>query len=454
MKNLLLLLLLFPVLLQGQTKTTYDVTFDGVQRKFIEFIPSGYDGSTPLPVVIALHGLGDNAENFSNVVGFEQLAEQNDFIVITPEALVAVVFSIPVGTAWNSGAEYLGITLNSDVKDVEFISFLIDSVSAHFNVDLTRVYATGFSMGGFMSNRLACELNSKIAAIGTVAGTIGGAIDCMPGRAVPELHFHGTADGTVPYTNNNYGTDAEETVEFWASNAGCSATPDSSDVPDTKNDGITLKHYTYNNCDADVEFYKAIGAGHTWLNSVQNDISYTQTIWEFFTRQSNSSVEECSSLSVDLGGDQQVIIGETVVLDATTADATYSWQDGNDQPTYSVTTGGIYWVDVTVGNCTVRDSVRVDFVTGLVSHSNSFEFSVYPNPMTDRGMISIHSLTDKSLMQVEVLDVTGRTIMVNEVELAVGDNLIPLELDNVARGTYILSLKVNGEQSSQPFIVK
>src|SRR5581483_3180681 len=51
----------------------------------------------------------------------------------------------------------------------------------------------GFSNGGMMSHRLACELSDRIAAIGAVAGTP--AIPtCTPSRPVPVLQTHGTAD--------------------------------------------------------------------------------------------------------------------------------------------------------------------------------------------------------------------------------------------------------------------
>ncbi|MEZ5008705.1 MAG: T9SS type A sorting domain-containing protein [Chitinophagales bacterium] len=450
MKKLLLLLFLFPILLQAQTKTTYNVTYDGVQRTFIQYVPSTYNGSVAVPVLFSLHGLGDVASNFSNV-GFEQLAEVHNFIVITPQAVNAAGF----GTAWNSGAGIGPLVLNGSIDDVGFISVLLDSTINHYNVDASRVYSTGFSMGSFMSNRLACELNDRIAAVASVAGAIGNAITgtCSPERSVPFCHFHGTADGTVSYSNNTFGTNAEETVAFWEDNANCSGLPDSVAIADTKNDGITIKHYIYNNCDVDVEFYKATGAGHVWLNASQNDISYTQAIWEFLSRQSNPAAVSCSSLSVDLGEDQEVIDGQTVVLDATTDDATYSWQDGSQSATFSVTLPGIYWVDVTVGNCTARDSVVIDFVTTLFTNSNAFDFSVYPNPMSERGVISINAL-QSSMLAINVIDMIGRQVFGKSVEVSVGENSIPFELNNVAKGTYILNLEMNGEKSSQPFIVK
>ena len=62
-----------------------------------------------------------------------------------------------------------------------------------------------------------------------------------------------------------------------------------------------------------------------------------------------------------LGPDIVECQGNPVLLDATTAGATYSWQDASTSPTYSPTITGTYWVDVTLGACTLRDSVDVTF---------------------------------------------------------------------------------------------
>ncbi len=446
MKKLLLLLLIIPFALSAQ-KTTINLTYDGLARTYIQYVPSSYDGSSAVPVIFSLHGLGDVISNFSQV-GFEQLADQHNFIVITPQAVSAPGF----GTAWNSGAGLSPqLVLNGNVDDIGFITFIMDSLDNNFTIDTDRIYSTGFSMGSFMSHRLACELNDRIAAIASVAGAIGGGLDCQPANTIPVCHFHGTEDGAIGYTGNLYGSDAEETVGFWATNNGCDASPDSTDLPDSASDGITIKHYVYNNCDADVEFYRAEGAVHEWLFSGQNDISYSEKIWEFLSRYSLGG-DQCSSVSVDLGDDIQSIIGQSEVLDATTTDATYSWSTDESSATITVTTSGTYWVEITVGECTARDTVIVDFVTSIWNNQNKFEFSLYPNPISNSGYLKINSVEDSNL-DITVLDLIGKQIQAFDVQLSIGENLIPFELSNVAKGTYILNLEINGEKASRPFVV-
>lgn len=290
MKRLLILLLLiisFNLTFAQQVYKT--IMHDSITREYLEYVPSSYNGTKSVPLVICLHGLGDTIENFANI-GMNYVADTANFIVLTPEAL-----NSPFGTAWNSGASYMGNILNQTVDDVGFIRDLIDSTAALYNIDTNNVFVTGFSMGGFMSNRLACELNSRIRAIASVSGTIGNSLSCNPPAAIPVCHFHGTSDQTVAYTGNMYGNDAEELVNYWVTNDNCDTIPIIDSIPDTANDGKTVVHYSYLNGDnnSEVEFYKIINGAHEWLFLPNNDISYTLKIWNFFRKNmyvSSSSI--------------------------------------------------------------------------------------------------------------------------------------------------------------------
>ena len=217
------------------------------------------------------------------------MADTAGFITVYPEALVDALTS---STAWNSGAGVAGFSLNPNVDDVGFINALIDTVSTHYNIDQNRIYATGFSMGGFMSNRLACDLNNRIAAIASVAGTIGGVLNCTPGTEIPVCHFHGTSDGTVGYgmpegaTDNTFGSNVSDWISFWTNNNGCGSMVLEGQFPNTFSDGYTIDYVEYGGCTNDnrVVHYKVNGAEHVWLpdNSNGTDILYGFEIWKFF----------------------------------------------------------------------------------------------------------------------------------------------------------------------------
>ena len=176
---------------------------------------------------------------------------------------------------------------------------------AHYAVNPNKVYVCGFSMGGFMTERMACESNNKIAAFASVAGTIGSGIaSCNPGRTVPIAHFHGTADQTVGYYANNYGITADSLIHFWIANNHCDTTAAHTVFPNTVNDGFTVEQFSY----ADgvqkptVELIRVNGAGHTWLYQPVNDISYVIEIWKFFsqfkTPVSNNDIDAPKDLNI------------------------------------------------------------------------------------------------------------------------------------------------------------
>lgn len=283
--------------------STHSFTFGGVTRQYLLYVPAIYDGSELVPFVLVLHGLGDNMNNFAGV-NFNAVADTANFIFAIPQALVDN--QITQSTAWNSGAGEFGITLNPGVDDVGFLNAIIDSTSLYYSIDQTRLYATGFSMGGFMTNRLGCELNNRIAAIASVSGTIGSGITCNPARVVPSCHFHGTLDQVVAYTGDQFGNDPEALVAFWQAHDGCVATPASIDtLPHIAADTLHVIHYVYPGglYGSDVEFYKVVNGQHQWLGPAGEDINYAVAIWQFFNRyqwvaQAPSSVHAIGS---DLG---------------------------------------------------------------------------------------------------------------------------------------------------------
>ncbi len=287
MKQTLLLTfaLLSSTIYAQQTTNIWD--FDGSTRKYIQYVPQSYETTDTVPLLLVLHGLGDNMNNFSNV-GFHQVADTANIIVITPEALVEPTFT--QSTAWNSGAGLLGFSLNPDIDDIGFLNAIMDTVSAHYNIDEDRIFVTGFSMGGFMSNRLACELSDRVDAIASVAGTIGSTLTCEPANAIPICHIHGPEDETVGYgidgggvADNSYGNNADSLINFWNTSNGCGAITLEGAFPNVDGDALEVEYVEYAGCteNSRVVHYKVNGAVHEWYYQ-NEDIRYTPEIWKFF----------------------------------------------------------------------------------------------------------------------------------------------------------------------------
>jgi polyhydroxybutyrate depolymerase len=280
-----------PVLPQIVQTQEEGFEFEGLQRTYSVYTPSSYDGSRALPLVIALHGGKGNSERMSDLTNLSRLGEQEGFFVVYPNGYE---------NSWADGrgtapAEKAG------TNDVGFISKLIDRLSSDYKVIAQQVYVTGFSNGGHMAYRLACELSEKIAAVAPVGANMPENIvaSCEPKRPVPVLQLSGTEDTFVPYIGGEARggliVSAEASVAFWATRNGCLAEPSSENLPDTVRDGTTVTVSSYQNCqqDADVQLYTIVGGGHTWPGGLQylperiigktsRDINANEIIWAFF----------------------------------------------------------------------------------------------------------------------------------------------------------------------------
>ena len=299
MKINCLLILLFCAILklsQAQTSVVDTFNFDGLERNYILYVPAIYDGANAVPLVINLHGYGSNAAQQNFYGNFKNLADVDNFLVVLPDGTKDLS-----GTPyWNSFAG------NGTVDDVAFISGLIDTLSKNYNIDPAKIFSTGMSNGGFMSYRLACELNNRISKIASVTGSMNTTLQgtCSPGAPIPVMQIHGTNDPTVPY-NGSFGVVAiENVVDYWVNNNNCDTAPIVESLPDINTaDNSTVERYTYVNGDAgsSVIFYKVIGGGHTWPDAAipipaygptNRDFNASQVIWEFFKGESFVGVND------------------------------------------------------------------------------------------------------------------------------------------------------------------
>ena len=288
-------------------QTTKTITWGDLERQYIEYVPENL--SSPAPVLFVFHGLGDNMTNMFNGTGFKSIANQHGWIVITPQAVEASLMGQTV-TAWNSGVSIGSMSINSDVDDSGLMMAILDDLIATYNVDQNNVFCTGFSMGGFMSNRMAMEHGDRIRAIASVSGTIGNAIaNATPVGHVSAMHIHGTGDQTVTYADASYGgyisvgLGAEATVEYWRNYNQCSATPTHTDYPDNVSDGLTFEKFLYEGGTNGTKtaLIKVTGGDHTWYYTPNNDIDYTTEIYNFFAScMTPTAVNEVSFPTVNV----------------------------------------------------------------------------------------------------------------------------------------------------------
>ena len=254
-----------------QTKT---LTHDNVNRNYLVYIPDSYDSEIDYPLMFVFHGFGGIATQFINNADMRDLAESNNFIVVYPQGLDLA----GTGSHWNCSNP--SADNKSDVDDIGFIENLIDQLIVDYPViDSKRIYAAGYSNGGFMSYYLACN-SKKFAAIGSVAGTM---LDdsyqsCNANFPTAMINIHGTNDFDVPYDGNTYYPSIPDVVDWWKN---FNNTPNEDLL--TNQDGSIEQYKYYNDAgDIYVEHIKIIGGDHYWDDKLNYDGKNTSgLIWDF-----------------------------------------------------------------------------------------------------------------------------------------------------------------------------
>jgi polyhydroxybutyrate depolymerase len=263
---------------------------EGGIRSYRLHVPTGYDPSVPVALVVALHGGGGNGAGLEAHVGLDAIAGREGFLVVYPDGSGRLG---DVLLTWNSG-NCCGFALDQPVDDVAFIRALVSHLSLSHTIDPARVYATGMSNGGMMSYRLACEASDLFAAVAPVAGALN--VDCEPSEPLSVLAIHATADQHVLFEGGApaVSVDSHERVDrsvhyamtFWAARDGCALEP-------TTERGGTVIHEVYPDCDTGlaVELLAVEGGGHAWPGgesfSQQGDepslaLDASEAIWAFF----------------------------------------------------------------------------------------------------------------------------------------------------------------------------
>lgn len=295
-KNYILTISLFTsslVFSQTGTVIVDSIVSDGVQRLFRLYIPTAYTSANPVPLVLNLHGYTSNAAQQEAYGDFKKIADTAHFIIVHAQGLP-------------TSGTYLGWTnffpMSTPNKDLQFLSNLIDTISLRYSINLSRVYSTGMSNGGFMTYDLACFLSNKIAAIASVTGSMASShfSACNPQHPMPVMIIHGTSDAVVKYDGtagmlNGVPTGActpvQTLIDYWVNFNNCNATPAFNPVPNASTtDNCTAEQYVYSGGDdgSTVEHYKIIGGDHSWpgapfnINTTNMDFSASKEIWRFF----------------------------------------------------------------------------------------------------------------------------------------------------------------------------
>ena len=273
---------------------THALTVDGVTREYVTHIPPSYRRAHPVALVLDFHGGLGTPNGARRISGLDVVADRHGFIVVYPQGL---------NRHWNDGRNP---TLATEA-DVHFVVALIDKLERDYSIDASRVDAAGISNGGIFTLRLACELDGRIAAVASVAGSMAAPIapHCRPHSPVSVLMINGLEDPLVPYSGGMVGEHTQQagpvlsvtqSIALWTSLDRCPAKPRLVHLPDAvPDDGTHTSGSFYEPCSAGsaVELLAVAGGGHTWPGGLQylpafligktsHDFNASETIWQFF----------------------------------------------------------------------------------------------------------------------------------------------------------------------------
>lgn len=261
------------------------LTVGGVGRTGLIYSPSiarhspSSNSSAAMALILNFHGDPSDAETQADYTEMDVLAEAEGFYVVYPQG---------IGDHFNAGDCCTG----ASADDLGFSRQIVDFVGDEACIDLDRVFATGYSNGGYMAYYLACRASDYFKAIASVGGLI--AVDpygknCQPENPPPVLAFHDTGDPEVDYYYNRRHDEymgTEDLVAVFAQKQGCGSEVD---VTYSKGEVVCRSH---RNCPEgkNATLCTITHGTHAWPNGEadcfeyqgSNDILGNEQIWAFF----------------------------------------------------------------------------------------------------------------------------------------------------------------------------
>jgi polyhydroxybutyrate depolymerase len=260
---------------QAVTVRRKSLTFGGRDRSFL--VVAGREPKPRPALVLMLHGTLQTASNIRPFAGysFDSYAVDGRVVVIYPDA---------VHRDWNGARKAVMLRKSTkQVDDVGFIRAVIEHAIAAEDVDPTKVYVAGFSLGGQMTLRLIHEIPELLAGVAVLSANMPApgnlTIDRDARIPLPVLTIHGTADPLAPFGGGVVGfhgylpkgahLSAPETAQYFAARNGITSPPSKSRIAHHREVGdatsVTRHDYTSPGVPP-VRFYAIQGGGHVLTN--------------------------------------------------------------------------------------------------------------------------------------------------------------------------------------------
>ncbi len=230
-------------------------------RQALVMLPDGYYAGRPaLPIVLLLGGYDWFAADLDDWIGISRY--RDEFLLVMPDGLIDSEGS----PTWNATDTCCDFD-EAGTDDVGYLLGLVDEVRVRF-ATTQHVAVIGHSAGGFMGYRLACEPDSPVTTLVSMAGSSWlNAEDCDATHPIRLLQVHGSEDDVMPFDGDETAPGAEEVVDRWADRAGCDVGSWTYEeegreyVYDGIGDETTVGRYE-EGCEEPVELWEIEGSDH------------------------------------------------------------------------------------------------------------------------------------------------------------------------------------------------
>ena len=219
----------------------HEISLELIGRRFLLAVPDGLPngGGRRVPGVIDWHGFSESPWYQNKLVGLEEIIDKYKWLGALPlgTAPLPTETCCPFGSdpeecragstldplnpcSFNAG-NCCGVGSSRDIDDITFARAMIEWMELEMCLDPENVFSTGFSNGGMITNRVACQASHLFKGVAPVAGNIrlGGSFEqCAPTSPVSWISVCGTEDFACV-------NDFNETAVLWSRLNECETGP-------------------------------------------------------------------------------------------------------------------------------------------------------------------------------------------------------------------------------------
>ena len=214
------------------------------ERSYWILPPDDWDRASPIPVMLYFHGWGRQGNVPVNHQHIGAATREAGVLLVAPDGL---------GKSWDFW--------RPGSRDTDFAVRVLEDIEKRFAVDTTRFMVSGYSWGGSMAWRFACEAGNKVSVLISISGTLYDQTEHCDTGPVAIRHVHGLKDTVMDFP---YGPNGEETgpVRLWQRINGCTITPDSTSQWTTSQ---AFTRYVWNGCASGKSVSLDVHSGGHWI---------------------------------------------------------------------------------------------------------------------------------------------------------------------------------------------